>query len=183
MKRNGLILALVGIVLVASTSMPTKTQEKETITINQVENKVKEAPVIFVEEPQATPKPKEKPKKKQEKKIAQKDLELMARLINAEAGADYCSDDLMYYTGSVVLNRVASKQFPNTIEEVIYQKGQYACITDGNFDKKPSERAWRIAEKLLKEGSKLPKKVIFQAEFKQGKGVYLKEQNMYFCYN
>lgn len=110
------------------------------------------------------------------------ELDLLAHLIYAEAGSDWCEDEMLYGVGSVVLNRMASKYYPDTMHEVIYQKGQYACIIDGNIKKEPNERAYRIAEDLLKNGSRMPEKVIYQAEFKQGKGVYKKVQNMYFCY-
>lgn len=112
----------------------------------------------------------------------EEELELLAHLINGEAGADYCSDDLKFYVGSVALNRVASEYFPNTLEAVIFQEGQYACTWDGNYDKEPSEACYEIAEELLIYGSVLPENVLFQAEFKQGDGTYCKEQNMYFCY-
>ena len=34
-----------------------------------------------------------------------------------------------------------SPQFPNTISAVIYQKGQFSCVTDGQFDKKIEENS------------------------------------------
>jgi spore germination cell wall hydrolase CwlJ-like protein len=111
----------------------------------------------------------------------EKDLYLLSHLINAEAGSNWCSDDLMRYVGSVALNRVEHVAFPNTLEEVIYQPGQYACLWDGNFDKEPCERAVRIAKELLDGGSVLPVDVVFQAEFIQGSGCYIQEQNMYLC--
>lgn len=89
---------------------------------------------------------------------------------------------MQFYVGSVVLNRVADDRFPNTIEQVIFQKGQYACTWDGNFNQEPSERAYEIASDLLNMGSVLPSQVVFQAQFEQGSGIYIKEQNMYFCY-
>lgn len=109
------------------------------------------------------------------------DMWMLAHLINAEAGSDWCSDDLMRYVGSVALNRAQHEAFPNTLEEVIYQPGQYACTWDGNFEKKPCERAVRIAKELLDSGSVLPVDVVFQAEFIQGSGCYIQEQNMYLC--
>ena len=115
--------------------------------------------------------------------IPDQDYELLANLINAEGGqSNYVSDDMCYYIGSVVLNRVADDRFPDTIHDVIYQKGQYACIWDGNFQKPVNDRSYEIAYQLLAYGSVLPKEVIWQAQFKQGNGVYIKEQNMYFCY-
>lgn len=116
-----------------------------------------------------------------EKLEYEKDLYLLSHLINAEAGSDWCSDDLMRYVGSVALNRVQHEAFPDSLEEVIYQSGQYACIWDGNFDKEPCERAVRIAKELLDGGSVLPVDVVFQAEFIQGSGCYIQEQNTYLC--
>jgi hypothetical protein len=59
---------------------------------------------------------------------------------------------------------------------------QYACILDGNIEKEPNDRAYEIAEDLLRNGSMLPENVIFQAQFEQGDGIYEKVQNMYFCF-
>lgn len=114
----------------------------------------------------------------------EKDLYILSHLINAEAGSDWCSDDLMRYVGSVALNRVEHSEYPNTLYEVIYQTEptlQYACTVDGNFDKEPCDRAIRIAKELLDNGSVLPDDVVFQAEFIQGSGCYIQEQNTYLC--
>ena len=110
------------------------------------------------------------------------DLELLSHLISAEAGSDSCSYDLMLYTGSVVLNRIKHDSFPDDLYSVIHQPGQYACVNSGSINKKPTERACQAAEELLSSGSVLPDNVVFQAQFEQGDGVYIKEQNMYFCY-
>jgi len=114
--------------------------------------------------------------------INEEDIELLAHLIFAEAGSDWIEDETLYYVGSVVLNRVNSDLFPDTIYEVIYQRGQYACTWDGNINKTPTERCYVIAEDLLRNGSVLPEEVVFQAEFTQGSGVYAYQDNLYFCY-
>ena len=111
------------------------------------------------------------------------DLYILAHLINGEAGGcEWCSDAMCYYVGSVVLNRVSSDIFPDSIHDVAFQSGQYACTWDGNYDKPMLERSWTIAEDLLSNGSLLPEGVLYQANFPQGSGVYCQEQNMYFCY-
>lgn len=112
----------------------------------------------------------------------QEDLDLLAHVIYAEAGSDYCTDEMRYGVGSVVLNRVEDECFPDTLYNVIYQKGQYQCTWDGNIDKTPDERSYRIAQDLLNNGSIFPSDVVYQAEFKQGSGVYTKIQNIYFCH-
>lgn len=117
------------------------------------------------------------------KTVNEEELSLLAHLLMGECGASYTDDEMLYLTGAVVLNRVQSEYFPNTIKEVIYQKGQYQCVVlkNSGFYKEPTERCWEIAEELLIRGYDIPENVLFQAEFRQGK-VYKKVQNMYFCY-
>lgn len=107
---------------------------------------------------------------------------LLARLVYAEAGSE--SDEHQQAVASVVLNRMNSDKFPDSINEVIYQRNplQYACIEDGNIDKIPDERAIKNAYYIWDNGSILPDNVLYQAEFKQGSGVYKKIGNTYFCY-
>ena len=113
---------------------------------------------------------------------SEEDLYLLSHLIQAEAGSNYCSDELQLGVGSVVLNRVAHSRFPDNLRDVIYQPGQYACISDGHFDLEASNRSRENAQYLLEHGSQLPSNVIYQAEFIQGSGVYSHVQNTYFCY-
>ena len=110
------------------------------------------------------------------------ELELLAHLIFAEAGSDWCSDKMQQYTGSVVLNRITSPYFPNNMYDVIYQKGQYSVTRTGAINKTPNERTYNVARFLLENGSILPSNVVFQSQHIQGDGIYEKVQNMYFCY-
>ena len=60
-------------------------------------------------------------------------LELLAQLVQAEAGnQDQVGKRLVV---DVVLNRVNSENFPNTIEEVIYQPNQFSCVADGGLER------------------------------------------------
>lgn len=59
------------------------------------------------------------------------DLELLAALIECEAGGEPYEGKLA--VGSVVLNRVASSYFPNTVVGVIYQSGQFSPVASGRF--------------------------------------------------
>ena len=114
--------------------------------------------------------------------IDEEELDLLAHLIFAEAGSDWCSDKMQQYTGSVVLNRMAHESYPDTMQEVIYQDGQYSCTWNGMIDYEYNERALECARFLLGNGSVLPANVVYQAQFEQGDGIYEKVQNMYFCY-
>ena len=137
-----------------------------------------------IQQEQETPEPESDPSPIEVPSYTEEELYLLARLIRAEAGADWCSDTMQLYTGSVVLNRVASDYYPNDLYSVIYQKNpiQYQCVINGAINKEPDERSLEHARYLLENGSQLPENVIFQAEFKQGSGIYTTEQNMIFCY-
>lgn len=60
-------------------------------------------------------------------------VELLARLINGEARGEPYKGQVA--VGAVVLNRVKSSDFPDTISGVIYQKGQFSSVTDGQINK------------------------------------------------
>ncbi len=74
---------------------------------------------------------------------AQGDVELLARLISAEARGEPYTGQVA--VGAVVLNRVASPAFPNTLSGVIYQSGAFTCIQDGQFWGKVSDSAYKAA--------------------------------------
>lgn len=113
---------------------------------------------------------------------------MLSRLIFAEVGCEWIPDDVQLYVGSVVLNRVDSELFPDNIYDVIYAKGQYSPTWSGSINNTPDERTIENARKLLEDGSVLPADVVFQANFKQGSGVYYEYYDKplgtttYFCF-
>lgn len=115
-------------------------------------------------------------------KVSKEDVMNLARIIHAENGG-HPNDEALILTGVVVLKRVKSKQFPNTIMGVVSQKGQYATWMDGKFYCKPSKRSIKIARRLLTTdlADKYPDSLIYQAEFPQGSKVYKKLGFEYFC--
>lgn len=62
---------------------------------------------------------------------AEGDEALLAALIECEAGGESYEGKLA--VGSVVMNRVASSYFPNTVVGVIYQSGQFSPVASGRF--------------------------------------------------
>lgn len=76
-------------------------------------------------------------------------VELLARLINGEARGEPYQGQVA--VGAVILNRVKSTNFPNTIAGVIYQKGQFSCITDGQFNAAIDENStvYKAAEEAI----------------------------------
>lgn len=111
---------------------------------------------------------------------SEEDLYILAHAICGE-GQGY-PDDEQLYIGSVILNRRSHRAFPNTIKEVVFQRGQYACTRDGNYDREPTEANWRNARWLLENGSILPGNVVYQAGFRQGSGLYVQTRYHKYCY-
>ena len=75
------------------------------------------------------------------------DVELLARLIHGEArGEPYVG---MVAVGAVVMNRVRSGKFPNTIAGVIYQSGAFDAVSDGQINLTPNEQSRRAARDAL----------------------------------
>ena len=107
---------------------------------------------------------------------------MLARIIHGESGANWCSDTMQLYVGSVFLNRVASEYFPNTFEEVAFQGNgkQYSCTRKGGgYWEEPTERDIANATFLLTNGSQLDPAYVWQSQFEQGHDI-IKVQNMYF---
>lgn len=66
-------------------------------------------------------------------------VHLLARLVNGEARGEPYEGQVA--VAAVILNRVKSPKFPNTIASVIYQKSQFSCVTDGQFNEPIEENS------------------------------------------
>lgn len=75
------------------------------------------------------------------------DTNLLARLIYAEARGETYSG--MVAVGAVVLNRVKSPSFPNTISGVIYQPYAFTCVSDGQINLSPNATALSAAKDAM----------------------------------
>lgn len=60
------------------------------------------------------------------------DVQLIARAINGEARGE--SYEGQVAVGAVILNRVKSSKFPNTIAGVIYEPGAFTAVSDGQIN-------------------------------------------------
>ena len=75
------------------------------------------------------------------------DTQLLARLIYAEARGESYTGQVA--VGAVVLNRVKSASFPNTISGVIYQPYAFTCVSDGQINYSPNATALKAAKDAL----------------------------------
>ena len=75
------------------------------------------------------------------------DTALLARLISAEARGE--SYEGQVAVGAVVMNRIAHPSFPNTLSGVIYQRGAFSCLNDGQFDQPVAQSAYSAARDAM----------------------------------
>ena len=118
--------------------------------------------------------------------IAFDDLYLLARVIDCEAGSDWLPDDFRLCVGEVVLNRVASPEFPDTLREVVYQRGQYNVVNTARFAAlTPRRPCVDAALRLLQGERRMVPAVVFQSDSIQGElfTMYADRRlgNTYFC--
>ena len=94
---------------------------------------------------------------------------MLARIMQDEDGVDW-PDWAIMAIGQVVLNRVASDEWPDTVYDVLTQKNQYEpVITDGAwFSKAVDDYYLDLAYRLLDGETVLPESVVYQALFPQG---------------
>lgn len=80
------------------------------------------------------------------------DRKLLANLIYCEAGAEPYSGQVA--VGAVVINRVLSSRYPNTIVGVIYQNKQFSPVNDGHLalalaNDRATESCYRAADEAM----------------------------------
>ncbi len=75
------------------------------------------------------------------------DVTLLARLIYGEARGENFTGQVA--VGAVVMNRVKSSSFPNTISGVIYQPYAFTAVADGQINFSPDATAIRAAKQAM----------------------------------
>lgn len=115
------------------------------------------------------------------------DLFYLAAAVCREAGGE--SEEIQLLVANVIINRVNSSIYPNTIYEVLTQYKQYGTMWKYGVsfpdwaDDKVKEQCYSVAKRILEGERFCPENVLFQAEFKQGSGVYKQfGDDYYFCY-
>ena len=75
------------------------------------------------------------------------DVTLLARLIYGEARGESYTGQIA--VGAVVMNRLRSSSFPNTISGVIYQPYAFTAVNDGQINLTPNDKAYRAAKEAM----------------------------------
>ena len=87
------------------------------------------------------------PRQAVERTISPEEKNLLARVISAEAGGEPFIGQVA--VGAVVINRVLSPAFPDNIQGVVYQPGQFCVVRDGSVNRPPSSSAIEAAREAL----------------------------------
>ena len=88
------------------------------------------------------------PEFKYNKDWSENESYLLAKIAMAEA--EGCSTQTKTLVIMCVLNRVESDKFPNTIDEVIFQKNQFSPISNGRWDKvEPNEDCYEAVKAVI----------------------------------
>lgn len=75
------------------------------------------------------------------------DLNLLSKVVYAEARGEPYSGQVG--VAAVVLNRVSSSSFPNTVAGVVYQSGAFDAVSDGQINLTPDSTARKAAQDAL----------------------------------
>ena len=89
---------------------------------------------------------------RQEKEVSESDFQILCKIVEAEAGGEDMNGRIL--VANVILNRVNSKAFPNSVEGVVFQKSngifQFSPIRDGRYHRvKVSEETMEAVERAL----------------------------------
>ena len=75
------------------------------------------------------------------------DVYLLARTIYAEGRGEPYTGQVAI--GAVVMNRIRSAQFPNTVAGVVYQKHAFTAVSDGQINLTPNDTAMKAARDAI----------------------------------
>lgn len=75
------------------------------------------------------------------------DLNLLSKVVYSEARGEVYAGQVA--VAAVVLNRVKNSSFPNTIAGVVYQKGAFDAVSDGQINMSPNSTAKKAAQDAL----------------------------------
>lgn len=76
------------------------------------------------------------------------ELDVMAKIIYSESRGESYTGQVA--VGAVVMNRIQSHQFPNTIHDVVFQPGAFTAVDDNQFRLTPNRTAYMAAQDAVR---------------------------------
>lgn len=80
--------------------------------------------------------------------LTEDDINLMAKIVYAESKGEPYEGKVA--VASVILNRVLSPGFPNSISEVVFQPNAFSCVVDGQISVTPTEECYNAVYEAIK---------------------------------
>lgn len=74
-------------------------------------------------------------------------LNLLSKVVYSEARGEPYKGQVA--VAAVVLNRIASSKFPNTMAGVVYQSGAFTAVSDGQINLEPNSTARKAAQDAI----------------------------------
>lgn len=111
--------------------------------------------------------------------ITGEEREILARIVYLEARGE-CAEGRQA-VAEVVLNRVQSDAFPDTVAEVVFQPGQFSTADD-LADAEPGENEYAAVDQAAEGPAALPEGVVYFSRSPQNDRVFRKIGNHWFCY-
>lgn len=138
MNKTLLIFGLAGILFMSSCSIQQKTIDtpdpsSTTAPITATEAVMTTMPVGVFEQPTFVFEPVQTTTIREPHDVSEEDIKLLALVTMAEAEAEPELGKRLVI--DVILNRVDSEHFPNTIRDVIYQPNQFTCMWNNRIDR------------------------------------------------
>ena len=93
--------------------------------------------------------------------LSDSDYDCLLKIVESEAGI--CDQKGKILVANVVLNRMSSSHFPDTVKEVVYQKNQFSPVENGSIDQVSVTEETRQAVSLALSGTDYSQGALFFA--------------------
>lgn len=111
--------------------------------------------------------------------VSNNELDILAGIIQCEAGGESHTGKLA--VGAVIMNRIRSASFPNSISQVVYQRGQFSPVASGKLASVLSQGArsdcYQAAQEVLAGANPIGGCLYFNSG--RGKGIQIGNQHFY----
>lgn len=101
----------------------------------------------------------------------QEALDIIAKTVAHEADPRWCEWEHSLAVAVVILNRVASPYFPNSVKDVVAAPGQYLEAYTRNFSETP-RLCYEVAKAAMDGDHSIPEDCYWQAQFPQGREIW-----------
>lgn len=169
MKHNNIVRGVTALLMLALFAIPAHAYEGDRITTARQEALHEAADILrgcgYAEDSEVIKTIQAEWRAEQER------LDIIAKVIDHEAPPAWCDWEHSVAVGVVVLNRVASPLFPNTVKEVVAAPGQYLRSYTYGFSETP-RLAYEAAKAALDGEHDVPEDCFWQDTHVQGAAIW-----------